>query len=120
MLRWDFREKAGTITQVDGGKEWTFNFYIGNAMMIVLYEYEEDGAQKYQLQWFFSDEQHAKICLGLAKNAQGEKRNIFSAGSITHMAIYRDHCRDWAKIVKFFGEAFPHIAFDVYSTEPKA
>ena len=104
-LQWDFRERSGTLTMTQNGTEFDINFYEGNAMMIALYEFEEDGQSKYNLQWFFLDETHAKRCLGLVKGTE----NMFGDEPITQMTIYRDHCRNWSKIINLFVKAFPHI-----------
>ena len=113
-LHWDFRYKAGTVTQVQNGHEFTANFYEGNSLMIVLYEYEKDGENLYDLLWFFMDEAHAKNCLGLSKGHD----NMFDADAITNLTIYRDHCRQWLTLVKLFTKAFPHIAIDIRDTAP--
>ena len=124
MLRWNFKEKAGTVTQKiaqkDGEQEWTFNFYEGNAFMITTYEYEEDGQERYQMQWFFADERHAKICLGQSKGSDGTKKNIFDSDSITQLTLYRDHCREWSKIASLFAKAFPKIRIERLGAEPIA
>ena len=104
-LRWDFREQSGTLTMMQNGKQFDINFYEGNAMMIAIFEFEEDGKSMYNLQWFFTDETHAKRCLGLAKGTE----NMFRDELITQMTIYRDHCRNWSKIANLFVKAFPHI-----------
>lgn len=117
-LRWDFKEKAGTVTEIQLGKEFTHNFYEGNALMIALYEYtEDDGTKMYDLMWFFCDEAHAKNCLGLKKNAQGEQSNMFGEDGITHLTIYREHCRQWQTIVNLFTKAFPHITIELLEKE---
>ena len=108
-LRWDFNQKAGTVTEIRGQHEVTFNFYEGNALMIVLHEYEEDGEGYYDLQWFFCDEEHAKNCLGLVKG----KDNMFGEGNINRLTIYRDNCRQWKKLIDLFTKAFPKIKIEL-------
>ncbi len=113
-LHWDFKCKAGTVTQVQDGREFTHNFYQGNALMIVTHEYEKDGEQWYDMMWFFVGEDHAKNCLGLSKGYD----NMFGPDGITRLTIYRDHCSEWLRIVKLFTKAFPHIAIDLRDTAP--
>lgn len=115
-LNWSFKEKAGTVTERRGDQEVTFNFYVGNAFMIVPHEYEENGEQYYNMQWFFIGEDHAKNCLGLSKGHD----NMFGVDGIARMTIYREHCRYWKKIVDLFTRAFPHIAIELLDSEPKA
>lgn len=114
-LRWDFKCKAGTVTQVGNGHESTVSFYEGNSLMIVLHEYEKGGQNYYDLLWFFLDEAHAKNCLGLSKGHY----NMFGEYGITRLTIYRDHCRQWLTLVKLFTKAFPHIAIDIRETAPE-
>ena len=115
-LQWSVKEKAGTVTENREGSEITLPFYEGNALMIVTHEYEKDGQQLYDMQWFFMDEYHAKNCLGLAKGHD----NMFGAGGIVSLTIYREHCRQWQKLVTLFTKAFPKIAVDILESEPKS
>lgn len=109
-LTWDWKKLSGTITENNYGKDVTFNFYEGNAMMIVLYEYTgEDGKEKYNLHWFFCDEAHAKLLLGLNKGAE----SMFEPGQAKNLTIYRDNCRQWEKIVSLFAKAFPEIEITI-------
>ena len=104
-LHWDFRYPAGTLTMMQNGKPFEIKFYEGNAFMIALFEYEEDGQSMYNMQWFFLDETHAKRCLGLAKGTE----NMFPDDAIPQMTIYRSSCSNWNKIANLFVKAFPHI-----------
>ena len=115
-LHWDFRFKAGTVTEKNGDKTATFNFYVGNAFMIVTHEFvDDDGVEKYDMRWFFVGVDHAKNCLGLSKGHD----NMFGADGITSLTIYRDNCYCWKDIVKLFTKAFPDITITLYATEPK-
>ncbi len=115
-LNWSFKEKSGTVTEIRGGEEVTFNFYEGNALMIVLHEYEKDGEGYYDLQWFFIGEDHAKNCLGLSKGHD----NMFGQDGISRLTIYREHCRQWKKLIDLFTRAFPKIAIELIDAEPTA
>lgn len=109
-LRWDFKAKAGTVTQINGEKEITLNWYEGNALMIVTNEWKEDnGEEMYSMAWFFIGDDHAKNCLGLSKGHE----NMFADSPITKLTIYRDHCRQWLNIVKYFTKAFPDIEITI-------
>ena len=120
-LQWDFNEKAGTVTQVYGGKEYTSNFYEGNALMIVTNEFEENGKELYTVQWFFTDELHAKRCLGLAKCVDGTQHNMFAQdGAVKRMTVYKEHCRSWKKLVLLFLEAFGSLEIDIREKEPES
>lgn len=112
-LRWDWNEKAGMVTVNENGREYTLDFYEGNALMITFHEYEEEGEERCQMQWFFLDEFHAKNCLGLVKGHD----NIFGENGITRLVIYRAHCKHWEKLAELFTRAFPeiniHILYDI-------
>lgn len=112
-LNWSFKEKAGTVTQRYGDKMVTQNFYVGNALMIVPYEYEENGEAYYNMSWFFCDKDHAKNCLGLTKGRDG----MFDSDEITHLTIYREYCRPWKDIVDLFTKAFPKITIELLEKE---
>lgn len=56
-LRWDFKtDFIGTATD---GRDYTFNLYDGNALVIMVYETEK----QYNLMWFAADEEHLKNML---------------------------------------------------------
>ena len=114
-LHWQFSEQAGTVTMKNGEQELSFNWYEGNALMIVLNEWEEKGERYWSMNWFFADEAHAKNCLGLSKGHE----NIFSDcnNGITKLTIYRNHCRQWKKLVDLFTKAFPDIIITIRNQE---
>lgn len=127
-LRWDWDEKCGEITFVqkwknENGewipKEFTVNLYEGNAFMIMLYEWtdEKTGDEKYNMYSFFVDEDHAKRCLGLKKNGDGELNNIFEGGldTFTKIRINKAKSRNWKKIVPMFAQAFNNMVIEVYT-----
>lgn len=113
-LNWEWNRKCGTVTQTIGRKDYTFDWYEGNALMIAICEFTENGTEKYQLQWFFCDEGHAKNCLGLSKGHEC----IFDDGMVKSLTIYRENSRHWEKIVKLFAKAFPDIEITVKAKAP--
>ena len=120
-LTWDWKEKSGTVTQVYGGKEYTSNFYEGNALMIVTNEFEENGEERYTVIWFFTGKDHAERCLGLQKCDDGTQTNMFERdGAVTRLVIYKEHCRKWQTIVDLFTKVFPEIVIELYAKEPCA
>lgn len=119
-LQWDFDKKAGTVTQIYDGKEWTYNFYEGNALMIVTYEFEENGEERYSMAWFFTGMDHARRCLGLKKLDDGTKNNMFGENGITRLVIYRQNCNQWPDIVELFSKAFPKIVIEILENEQGA
>lgn len=64
MLNWDWTMRMGTCEVVDiKDKKHTYNIYQGNALMIMVWENET----QYDVVTFWTDEKHAKNCLGLTK-----------------------------------------------------
>ena len=103
-IRWDFKFPAGKVTMEDGN---TFNWYVGNALMIVLNEWEEDGKEYYSLNWFFADLDHAKNCLGISKGY----KNMFADtnNGIRKMTMSVERCYEWKKFIPILLKAFPDI-----------
>lgn len=122
-LHWQWSEKAGTVTQVQTGRdgekrEFVLNFYTGNALMIALYEYEEDDENCWDMMWFFTGEEHAMNCLGLHKPPAGPKENMFGEDGITQLTIYREYCPEWQLLCDLFTRAFPHISITILEKAP--
>ena len=69
-LNWRWDERCGEAVIQQNGKDWTVSLYQGNAFLIFLYEYQEDGQNMYQLYNFWADKQHMKNCLGLNQKTQ--------------------------------------------------
>ena len=67
MLQWDWENKVGEVEMFNYDKVVTYNLYQGNAFLIMIYEYNEDGKDMYSMHNFFADETHAKRMLGLDK-----------------------------------------------------
>ena len=86
-LNWNWSEKCGEAVFEQRDKEFTVNLYQGNAYLIFIYEYEEDGNNMYNLFTFWADKGHAKRCLGLEKDYQGVKYNIYTA-SISYKSSF--------------------------------
>ena len=67
MLRWDFNEKVGTLViKQKTDRYYAVNLYKGNALLIMLWEWEENGKDMYNMYNFIVDREHLK---NLAKNA---------------------------------------------------
>ncbi len=68
MITWSWSKKIGEWKEVQRGKEFTFNIYSGgNCPAVIIYVFEVDGQEKYQIQNFFADKSHLRNCLGLNK-----------------------------------------------------
>lgn len=119
-LYWDFNKKVGeaVIRKTLPGcepKEFTINLYQGNAFLIFINEYKENGTDMYNLYSFFCDEAHAKNCLGLAKDTS----NIFDDGVEKLVKIRIDKSRHSKpqKLLDMFIKAFDELEIELYKED---
>lgn len=118
-VNWSWDGKCGEITvsqRVDdrkGWEEYKVSVYNGNCLAVFLYEFIEDGEEKYNFWSFFSDKDHAKNCLGLSKGAN----NIFDTPyqRITKIRLNKKKCRYFKDLVALFAQAFDNISIEVYT-----
>ena len=108
-LRYDYKSVSGTVTVNEDGTENTFKWYQGNALMIVVREYEKDGETYHDLVWFFIGKDHARNCLGLSKGHD----NMFGKDGITKLTVNRGYTSEWKTIVDLFTKAFPEIEITI-------
>ena len=117
-LNWSFKEKCGEVTLRQGEREFTLTMYQGNAFMIFLSEWEEDGKGMYNLYSFWADERHAKVMLGLIKDSDGKKVNYHDGyDKFTKFRFNKTHCRDLKKIVGMIVQAFDDVEIEIYKEE---
>lgn len=112
----DWSKKSGTCTIVQNGREFELNLYAygtSNCFLSAVYEYEDPDKKETQeqLQWFFMDEQHGKIMLGLKKGSDGKKENWMD--EIRKLTLYKSRCTDWKKIMTMFAEAFDNLTIEI-------
>lgn len=112
-LNWDWKDRIGYLVLDIPEKDnrWEnvkVNLYGGNALMIGINEWKEDGKDMYSLFTFFADEQHAKNCLGLAKNEEYIMHGILEVHLWTDMKDKRIN-----KLVKLWTEAIQKYKLDV-------
>lgn len=124
-INWLWKDKCGeaTIKQLRKNgdesecKEFTVSLYEGNAFLIMLYEYtDDDGQEMYNMFSFFVDKTHAKKCLGLQKNGDGEFVNMFDDNwqKLTKLRINKAKCR-YKDIVSMFAQAFDNLTIEIYN-----
>ena len=117
-LNWSWNDKMGDMTIVqehpgDEPREFNINIYKGNAYMIFLNEYKEDGEDMYNLYNFFVDKEHFKNCLGLTK---GYKRNILEDWGIKKMRLNLKY-KDVPDIIKMFAQSGLAIEIELYKED---
>lgn len=120
-LHWDWDGQIGeAIVQVMYGnktvKDTTVKLYEGNALLIMLNEWEEEGEEKWSMFGFFVDEQHAKEMLGLNKK-NPKSYNVYTQpyALMKKIRINKAKSRYWKKLVKLFSDAFDEITIEFYS-----
>jgi hypothetical protein len=127
-LNWNWDKKIGELTwkyRLSKDEEWKrtqIDLYEGNAFLIMINEYKEDGKEMYTLWSFWADETHAKRMLGLDKkwkDTYGKNTYVETNGTITRIRINKAKSRNWQKIVKLMSEAFDDIQIELYTKEDK-
>lgn len=113
-VQWNWNDKVGeaTLYSERQKKEFTLNLYQGNAYLIFIHEYKEDGNDMYNVYSFFVDKAHAKRMLGLEK---GES-NAFNEGVILKKIRFnKKKCRNLSDLVSLFTKAFDSLNIELYS-----
>lgn len=118
----NWSNKSGKCLIEQNGNLFDLNLYAygtSNCFLVAVYEYEdtEDHKTKELMQWFFMDERHGKIMLGLQKNGSGEKENCLT--DVRRLTLYKNNCTDWKKIAALFAQAFDKITIEILAEQPK-
>lgn len=115
-LNWNWNEKCGEAVIQQGEKEFTVNLYNGNAFLIFIYQYEEDGQDMYQLYTFWADKQHMKNCLGLNKK-EGYGGNMFDEGCdrLRKIRINKSKFPYTKDLMQALAQAFDDLTIELYS-----
>lgn len=108
MVKWTWKEMLGKIhcerQLTNETLKFDLSIYNGtNCLCVIVYEFEEEGKEKYNFWTFFNDLEHAKRCLGVEKNYAGEYSNAFKDEwkSITLDSKFKE---SW-KLAKIFSKA---------------
>lgn len=119
MITWNFNEKVGEAVIYNIDKEITYNLYKGNAFLIFLYEYKENGKDMYQLNNFFADKIHAKRMLGIDKkwtDTYGD--NLFNTEcyKLKKIRINKEMygLKETKMLIDMLIEAFDEIKIEIY------
>ena len=116
-LNWNWNEKCGEAVFEQRNGEFTVSLYQGNAYLIFLYEYKEDDADMYNLFTFWADKSHAKRCLGLEKDYEGVKYNLYNGenNKLKKIRLNKAKCSKTAEIVGLLVKAFDDLTIEIYS-----
>lgn len=115
-LQWRWEEKVGTIDIFNYDEVRTYQLYQGNAFLIMLWEYEEDGIEKYSMHNFFADKEHAKNMLGLSKGYTDNAMN-WDKYYIKKIRLNKAKYRYTKDLVDMLIKAFDNIEIEIYSEE---
>ena len=118
-----FRRRIGTDTENFTYKDVTVNLYEGNAYLIFINEWKEDGAGKYVLWGFFSDKQHMKRCLGIDKKyKETYGDNIYDKeyDRLIKIRLNKAKSHNYKDIIAACAQAFKEIEIEVYTEEDSA
>ena len=120
-LHWNWDEKCGeavvTMRTETGEQDYTLSLYEGNALLIMLSEWEENGEKLWSMWNFFADREHAKNCLGLNKKG-GYTDNILNRpGSLVLKSIRLNkskhrHAKD---LIALLAQAFDELTITLVS-----
>ena len=121
-ITWQWADKVGEAEIYNYDKVVTYNLYKGNAFLIFLYEYEENGKEMYSMHNFFTDERHAKRMLGIDKQDKSTYGdNCFATPNYRLQKIRLNAKKyglaDTKKLLGMFAQAFDNIAIEFYSEE---
>lgn len=117
MLNWNWEDKVGEVEILNRDKAVTYTLYQGNAFLIMLYEYEEDGKDMYSMHNFFADETHAKRMLGLDKKWKDTYgKNCFDQPQykMLKIRIKKSEYSYTKKLVAMLVEAFDELTIEIY------
>ena len=123
-LNWSWKEKCGEATILDTmrdeePKPFNVSLYTGNAYLIMLYEWEEDGKELWNMFSFWADKDHMNHCLGLNKKKDPESYNIYDTPyrKLTKIRLDKDKCGHIKDIIPALVKAFDNITIEVYTSK---
>ena len=116
-LYWNWNEKVGEATfefETDNGFiEKTMNLYNGNAYLIIINEYQENGTDMYNMFSFFVDKAHMNRCLGLEKGSSNILDHPYSR--LKKIRLNKKKCKYFKTILTAFVNAFDNLEIEVFT-----
>ena len=116
-LNWSWNRKVGEVEIFNRDKVVTYPLYQGNAFLIMVYEYKENGEDMYTVHNFFVDETHAKRMFGLDKKWKDTYGTNYFAQDHYKMKKIRIKKSEYSytkKLVNMLVEAFDDLAIELY------
>lgn len=113
-LHWLWKDKCGEATfRFWDGEERTVSLYEGNAFLIFINEYKENGKDMYNLFTFFADEAHAKNMLGLGKGENAHNTFNTEREKLIKVRLNKKKCKA-GKIISLLVRAFDDLTIELY------
>jgi len=124
-LRWEWNRSCGTavIEQRihDETKEYDMTLYEGNAYLIMLHEFNENGKEKYEMFSFWLDKEHMQRMLGISNRGKRVDTNTLDQpyNRLKSIRLDKSRCQNVVEIAKALLQAFDDISIKVYTSEKK-
>ena len=113
-LYWDWKESVGDATfEVNNEKEVRITLYEGNALLIMLQEYQDDGEDMYNMFHFWLDKNHMKNCLGLTKGHDNAYDN--DCIRLKKIRLNKTKSRNYKDIITALVKAFDNIEIEIFT-----
>lgn len=123
-VNWSWEHKKGYLmVEQKPNDEVTWkgkvNIYEANCLGALIYDYKDKETKKdmYNFWGFWNDEKHLKNCLGLTKNYDGKKENIYLGWERVTKVVLNTYYKDYTKIANNFVKS--GIKVELYYEEPK-
>ncbi len=112
-LNWEWKNKCGEAIVEQNGEEYVLSLYQGNAYLIFINEYKEDGKNMYSLWSFWADKEHAKICLGLSKKS--DTSNIYTEyeSRIREFRFFKSKTKHLSEMIGLLVKAFDDVVISI-------
>lgn len=116
-LHWNWNECIGEATFETGQADRpyiTVNLYQGNALLLFLHQFKENGADMWSMYSFWVDKDHMKNCLGLTKGNSNIYKDIPCRLASIKLNKETKYLKD---IVSCLIKAFDNIQIKIYSSD---
>lgn len=121
-LTWQWKDVAGKAliqqTFGDETRDFVLTLYEGNAYLIFMNEYEENGKDMYSVHSFWVDKAHMNRCLGLEKK-NPDSYNMYNTpmNKLLKIKLNKAHCQYIKQIVSALVQAFDELEIEIYNEE---
>lgn len=103
-LNWYWKNKCGKITFDGVQGKYSCNLYQGNALLIMVSEWKEEGRKMYAVNSFFVDEKHMKDCLA---------DDIFETSKPLKLKLNINRHSKWQVVVKAMLKKYPKMKVEL-------